>query len=183
MFAAYSLNSNNCNFVRTVSIAGILGDHIASKAEANKLKKNGTMPWDLSGCDLCRAVIDKYRIEEEAASRKVVVDATYTRADALILEINTIWGFSYGPWTPILLRMSVLFEGDRPHGKSTPVAHFRVGAQEQGFVHEFLYLQCGHGGGTRNWGRMGYTNAALLWPDALAHLLGQIGFEHEQKSR
>jgi hypothetical protein len=38
------------------------------------------------------------------------------------------------------------------------------------------HLQWGHQGGTKNWGRMGYTNAALLYPDALMHLLGQIGF-------
>jgi len=68
-----------------------------------------------------------------------------------------------------------VFEGERPKGRATPVEDFRL-ADEERFIHKFLYLNCGHQGGTRNWGRMGYTNAALLYPDALTHLLGQIEF-------
>jgi len=175
MFAIYCQTGKTCDLLRSVTIAGVICQSITSKAASIKPKKNDTMPWELSGADLCRAVIAKHSMEAEAASCKVVVDATYGRDDALLLEINHIWGFSCGPWTPILLRMTSLFEGDRPKGKATPVEHFRL-ALEEGFIHEFLYLQCGHQGGTKNWGRMGYTNAALLYPDALAHLLGKVGF-------
>jgi len=183
MFAVYSVNGKGCDFVRSVGIAGILADQIARKAKSDKPRKNDTMPWEISGRDLRRAVIEKFGIQEKPSSCKVVVDATYTRADALLLEINSVWGFSYRRWTPILFRMSVLFEDDRPQGKATPVTRFRVPPKSQGFVHEFLYLQRGHREGTRNWGRMGFTNAALLWPDAIAHLLGQIGFKHEKSRR
>lgn len=180
MFAIYRLKEKNCDFLRSVTIAGVICESITNAAQSIKPKKKDTMPWELSGRDLCRAVMAKHSVEADATSCKVVVDATYGREDALLLEIIHIWGFSYGPWTPILLRMSTLFEGDRPKGKATPVEHFRLDPEE-GFIHEFLYLQCGHQGGTKNWGRMGYTNAALLYPDALTHLLGQIGFTQQSR--
>jgi hypothetical protein len=176
MFGVYCQSKRDCDLLRSVTIAGVISESVTTKAASVKPKKNDTMPWELSGADLCRAVMAKHAIEADAASCKVVVDATYGRDDALLLDINHIWGFSYSSWTPILLRMTTLFEGGRPKGKATPVEHFRLDSQEQDFVHEFLYLQCGHQGGTKSWGRMGYTNAALLWPDALVHLLGQIGF-------
>jgi hypothetical protein len=180
MFAIYCQKNRNCDLLRSVTIAGVICENIISKAASIKPKKNETMPWELSGADLCRAVIAKNGIESEAASCKVVVDATYGRSDALLLEINYIWGFSYNLWTPILLRMTTLFEGDRPKGKATPVERFRLDGDETS-IHEFLYLQCGHQGGKKNWGMMGYTNAALLYPDAFAHLLAKVGFV--QRSR
>ena len=105
------------------------------------------------------------------------MDATYGRRDALLLEIHHLWAYSYRSWTPLLLRLSVLAEGDRPKGPSTPLERFFVesGPPDE-FVHEFLYLQCGHSDGKPSWGRVGYTNAALLYPDALEYLLGRIGF-------
>lgn len=178
MFAVYCVRGKTCDLVNRVSIAGILCAHISSTAATIKPKKGDPMPWKLSGHDLCCAVRERFGFEEDAASCKVVADVTYGRSDALILEINGVWGFSYYKWTPIVLRMSAVFEGDRWR-KSNPVRHFRLSSQQQTkqyFVHEFLYLQRGHREGTRGWGRMGYTNAALLYPDALAHLLGQIGF-------
>jgi hypothetical protein len=144
--------------------------------------KDDTMPWELSGRELCRRVLDNYGIEKDAASCKVVIDVTPARKDALLLEINRIWGFSYSPWTVVLLQMSELFKSDKK--KSSPIRHFRVCSPKQ-VVHEFLYLQWGHGKGKqgkqRNWGRMGYTNAPLLYRDALAHLLGKIGFTRKSR--
>jgi hypothetical protein len=181
MFAVYRLKNKRCEFVREASIAGVLCDHIAKTAQIVKPKRRDPMPWELSGLDLARAVVGKHCSDEDAESCKVVCDVTYTRDDALILEINHIWGFSDYRWTPILLRMSVLFEDDRPQGRKTCVDAFPLDSQKQGFIHEFLYLQRGHREGTCSWGRTGMVNAALLYPDALTHLLGQIGFT--QKSR
>ena len=180
MFAVYRLREKNCDFVRSVTVAGAICESISDAAKSIKPKKKDTMPWELSGADLCHAVVAKHGIETDAAACKVVVDATYGRDDALLMEINHIWGFSYYWWTPILLRMSAIFGGRRPKGKATPVEHFRLDP-EPGFVYEFLYLQRSHTKGTCSWGRTGMVNAALLYPDALTHLLGQIGFT--QKSR
>jgi hypothetical protein len=183
MFALYCANSKQtaCEFVSAISIAGILGNHIATQSEAGNIERDGSMSWKLNGHDLCCAVLRKQGIDGDRGY-KIVVDATYTRADALLLEIEQIWGVSYEGWTPVLLRMSVIFEGDRPNGKSTAVPRFLLNCGlRTGFVHEFLYLQCGYHGGKRNWGRMGYTNAALLYPDALTRLLAEIGFRRTGK--
>src|ERR1700738_3595407 len=102
MFAIYCQRNKDCDLLRSVTIAGVICESITSKAGSIKPKKNVTMPWDVSGADLCRAVMAKHGVEADAASCKLVVDATYGRDDALLLEIEHIWGFSYGPWTPML---------------------------------------------------------------------------------
>jgi hypothetical protein len=58
MFAVYHPNDKHCDFVREVSIAGVLCAHIDSEAETIKPTKPDTMPWKLSGHALCRAVKD-----------------------------------------------------------------------------------------------------------------------------
>jgi len=177
MFAVYCQKNETCDLLRSVAIAGKICDSITNKALLIKPEKSDDMPWELSGTDLCRDVIAEHSIEADVTACRLVVDATYGRDDALLLEINHIWGFSSWNWTPILLQMTTLWEKEnaRPKGKGTPVEHFEL-KPEPGFIHEFLYLQYGHQGGRRSWGRMGYTNAALLYPDALTHLLGKIGF-------
>jgi hypothetical protein len=92
MFAIYCQSKRNCDFLRSVTIAGVICESITSAAASIKPKKNATMPWELSGRDLCRGVIAKHDIEADLAACKVVVDATYGREDALLLEINHIWG-------------------------------------------------------------------------------------------
>jgi hypothetical protein len=82
------------------------------------------MPWELSGRDLCRAVMAKHGIEQGATACKVVVEANYGRDDPLLQEINHIWGSSYHGWTPLLLRMSTLF-GRR--GRESNQAQFPYG--------------------------------------------------------
>ena len=177
MFAVYSCKSDKYHFEGKVTISGVLGDKITEQEEKIKPAKQDGMPWEMSGRTLCRAVIEKHQIPARAESCKVLADATFGRQDALILEIDHIWGFSSYDWTPVLLRLRTRFADERPKGKSTPVTDFQARSQRDGFVHEFLYLKCGHTKGTCTWGRVGYTNAALLWPDALTHLLRQIGFE------
>lgn len=176
MFAVYSLKKQKCQFVREVALAGILCKHIADTAKVMKPTKHDTMPWELSGVDLCRAAMMEQEIAEDGECCRVVSDTTYSRSDALIVEISHVWGFTYRDWTPILLRMSILFEDERPNGKKTTVECFQSCPEPGELIHEFLYLQKGHTTGTCTWGRTGMVNAALLYPDALAHLLGQIGF-------
>lgn len=184
MFGLYSRSGSTYSLVRNVKIAGVLGNHIATTAGSLRLARSDQMPWTLSGQELCRAVIEENQVVKPARPCSVLIDATFGRADATLLEIDRVWGLSSHNWTPLLLRMRVLRTGlKRRDGKSTPVARFRLRSGRPATAHEFLYLQCGHAGGTRNWGRMGYTNAVLLWPDALAHLLRQIGFERKLPGR
>lgn len=92
MFGIYCQKKKNCDLLQSVVIAGEICESITNKAASIKPKKNGTMPWELSGAGLCRAVIAKHSIEADGTSCKLVIDATYGRDDALLLEINHIWG-------------------------------------------------------------------------------------------
>jgi hypothetical protein len=95
MFAVYHVHGKTCDLVNSVGIAGILCAHISSTAATIKPRKSDPMPWKLSGHNLCCAVRERFGFEEAAASYKVVADVTFGRSDALIFEINVVWGFSY----------------------------------------------------------------------------------------
>jgi len=180
MFALYSVDetSRECRFLRTISLARPLTDYLTQQPQMPD--QNRSVPWEISGADLRRLVLDQAQVGGEPTSYKVVIDATYGRRDATLFELCHVWGYSNPKWTPLLLRLCTLCDEDRPNGPATPLERFQLSTDcgdPDEFVHEFLYLQWGYQGGTqRNWGRMGYTNAALLWPPALEHLLGKIGF-------
>jgi hypothetical protein len=176
-------DGRECHFVKNVRLGGLLCDHLSQQALVNKPDTTDCMSWEMSRDDLRRAVLAKFLVGEKSQPverYRVIVDATYGRSDALLLEICHVWGYSHPKWSPVLLRLCVLYDENRPDGPSTPLRRFELdpgctAATE--FVHEFLYLQWGHQRGTqKNWGRVGYTNAALLWPKHLEHLLGKIGF-------
>lgn len=167
-------------------MARLLVERILEEEQAKKPDPKGRMDWELSGRELRERVVARSSIAtlEGAAEYRVVVDATYSREDAQLFEICNVWGYADPGWSPLVLRLSLLREVDRPKGRNTPVEEFEP-EQECGestdFVHEFLYLRHGHQQGcprsVKNWGLMGYTNAALLWPPHLEHLLGKIGFK------
>jgi hypothetical protein len=182
MFALYRKGKKpgQWRFHREVNIAGSLAGSISDQAKMLKPASKEAMPWDLSGEGLRKAVMEKFGVEGSPVDFRVVIDATWGREDALLLEIVNVFGYSYNNWTPLMLQMTELAEvGKRPNGPRTPIesVHFDESESLQ-HMHEFLYLQCGHalGEGRRAWGRQGFTNAALLWPDALTHLLSRAGF-------
>ncbi len=185
MFALYRLEgTRSYRFVRTVTVGGILADYLWREGQSRSPGPEGRMEWEISGNDLRRLVMKRFSTPEEINERsrfKLIADVTYGRGDALLLEICHVWGFADPKWSPVLLRLCHSYEGERPHGPGTPLETFTTDIDcsgATGFVHEFLYLQWGHDGGTqKNWGRIGYTNGALLWPPHLGHLLGKIGFK------
>lgn len=91
-----------------------------------------------------------------------------------LFRIRDVWGFSYGDWTPIALRLETQYSD---FGTAAPERFKQtftppVGPPEH--VHEFLYLQGGTHEGRWTWGLVGRVNGALLWPDALDFLFNAI---------
>jgi hypothetical protein len=170
MFALYKLEeARRYRFVRSVTVGGILANHLALEGELRSPGPEGRMEWEISGNDLRHLVMEGFPTPDEAREEsefKLIMDATYGRADALLLEICHVWGFADPTWSPILLRLCHLYEGDRPHGPRTPLETFETDvdcSDASALVHKFLYLQWGHHGGTqKNFGRIGFTNGALL---------------------
>lgn len=186
MFALYQVveGGRECQFLKSVSLAQSLVERLLEEAQTKQPYTESSMPWEISGDELRDRVLRKFvAVSEgrETGEYKLVIDATYTRNDALLFEICHVWGYSDPKWTPLAMRLCTLCEKDRSHGPATPLERFELHAdcnKSSDFVHEFLYLQWGHQGGMqKNWGRMGYTNAVLLWPPHLEHLLGKIGFK------
>lgn len=184
MFALYNVpeSSREWQFVRAVALAGLLADRILEEAATKRPGLRESMPWEISGAELRQRVV-KASIrpnEQQRGQYKLVIDATYTRQDSQLFEIWHVWGYADPEWSPLAFRLSDIYRSNtRPRGSATPVERFEptdhCGIATH-FVHEFLYLQHGHQGGKKAWGRMGYTNAALLWQPHLEHLLAKLGF-------
>lgn len=183
MFALYRRGKDptEWRFVQEVTLAGVLTEAIADNAESKKPQAESTMSWELDREALRKAVVQKFGIDGAVADFKVLIDATWGRDDALLLEIENVYGYSYERWTPVLLQLSVAAEiPKRQNGRKTPVKVIECRPRRRSdFVHEFLYLQCGHLGGRRTWGMMGYTNAVLLYSDAFKYLLSKVGFSEK----
>jgi hypothetical protein len=190
MFELYHVadGSNEWRWVKNVTLAGLLVERILEESSTKQPDPKGSMAWELSGRELLDRLVRSSvasNERERAGKYKLVIDATYRRKDALLFEICNVWGYADPGWSPLMLGLAQLREIDRPKGPGTPVKQFEPEDEcsgATGFVHEFLYLQHGHQGGKVSWGRMGYTNAALLWPPHFEHLLGKIGFKQTGKT-
>jgi hypothetical protein len=182
MFMLYraAKGSSEWRFVKSVSLAKLLVEQILAEARTKQQGAEGSMGWEISGRELCDRVVIDVGEREPTDEYRLVIDATYTREDAVLLEICHVWGYASPRWSPLVLRLSPVYDSSRPRGRKTPVEQFEA-EDECGravdFVHEILYLQHGHQEGKKNWGRTGFTNAALLYPPDLEHLLNKIGFK------
>ena len=88
---------------------------------------------------------------------------------------RNVWGFSYGVWTPLLFQLEELHPATHPHaGPAKRKEGFPVPEGPREIVHEFLYVNGGHRGGTWRWGMVGQTSGTLLYSDALEHFLGGL---------
>lgn len=89
------------------------------------------------------------------------------------------------------MRLACVFEDTRATVEQTRFPSGTGCDSANDFVHEFLYIQWGYksaakapedrrkDGEQRNWGGVGFTNAALLRSTQLTHLLARIGFKRD----
>jgi hypothetical protein len=182
LFAVYTRGkkANQWVFERKVSLTNTLADRIDAQAVIQKPSAGDQMKWELSGPEFRKFVMKDLEIKNKPADYKIVIDATWSREDALLLEINNVFGCSDRRWTPLMLQLVQLSDdAPRSDGPRTPVTSFTYAADDSPeYIHEFLYLQCGHakGEGKRSWGRVGMTNAALLYPWSFEYFVEKAGF-------
>jgi hypothetical protein len=185
MFAVYQVleSSSEWRLLKIVPLARILVERILEEAQVRAPSPEGRMPWEISGSELCQRVVQESIPDRDGVADRcrLVIDATYTQSYAHLFEICYVWGIADPEWSPLALRLAQLHEAvDRPTGRATPLEQFKPQddcASAKDYVHEFLYLQHGYLRGTqKNWGRTGYTNAALLWRPHLEHLLEKMGY-------
>lgn len=97
----------------------------------------------------------------------LVVDLkpTSKRNEVMLLQVKSIYGYSYKEWTPLCLKLGAIYEQidvvDILKEKKLVIAdkeHFKED------IIEFLYVMKGFESGSLKWGMTGSVNAPLLWP-------------------
>lgn len=162
--------------VRKISLAGTNNVIYGSLTATNQLQQNpgqnAGIGWHLSETDLLGTALNEPVLPNEYA---IVIDLKPNVANNVSLyEIKDIWGFSYSDYTPIALRIELLF-GDHHHQNPDAFKKcFKDNNCLRDQVHEFLYLQGGYNSGKWLWGRVGMVNGALLWPDELEFFFTEI---------
>lgn len=96
-----------------------------------------------------------------------------------LYEVRNVWGFTSSGWTPMMLELETLLVDERrEHFDKREFTIPRTGREQ---VATFLYLNGGveNGALTGPWTfpRPSSTNSALLWPDALAYFVRQLGYQ------
>jgi hypothetical protein len=186
MFTIYELQSTDGPrtywFFKRVSLAGILCAYLDEVVATRQPQADERLAWDISGEALLIRVIEKqFPPETNPGKYKLIIDAmpenVGSNRGTQLFEVCHVWGYSDPFWTPLLLRLACVFEGKRKTLETTEFI-YKTDCQHltaKNLVHEFLYIQKGHQGGRRTWGRVGLTNGTLLWRPHLEHLLGKIG--------
>lgn len=131
----------------------------------------GALPcrWEASAADIL--------LQEgvSASDHEIVIDLMPSRANSVSLyRLVRVWGYSEAEWTPVALQLESLFV-ERPCAMPEQFKeNFTDADATRSPVGEFLYLRGGITGGAWSWGRIGWVNGALLWPDAFEYLSGEL---------
>lgn len=153
---------------RTVSIAGNTGPLAAIQRSRNTAAAE-TFRWHATHKDIVSAIAGS------SPTQEIVIDLKPNVAKNVSLyRLLDVWGFSCPDWTPLALRLEVLFV-DVPHDEPARFKEsFTCEDADRDLVGEFLYVQGGTRGGTWNWGQVGRVNGTLLWRDAFHYLSGEL---------
>jgi len=150
---------------RTTKIPRILKSYVGSLPEP--ADEPGVVTWHRSQDDLLQAM------DLDSTSQTIIVDLKPGQKGAVSLyRVSDIWGYSGPHYTPVLVRLTSLYVDHPVDSPKRFKRRFTDSECTFDQVHEFLYLRFGHKGGTANWGRSGFVNAALLWPYHLEYFMG-----------
>jgi hypothetical protein len=155
--------------IRHLTLAGTSGP-LAKHAKTQNPQRTDPFPWHASERDL---------ISTEGAdptSNAIVTDLKPSDKERVSLyRLLDVWGFSAKEWTPLALRLQVLF-ADVPQANPSLFKTSLIDpATDHSLVGEFLYVNGGVVEGNWNWGTLGRVNGALLWKDAFDFLAGALG--------
>ncbi len=136
---------------------------------ARKYLQNADTTWKVTASDLIGS------LGHDPDKHALVVDTSPSRPTLNLFQIESIAGYSYAAWTPIMITFKALFadeEHDIGDNPDLPASlndfkqRFELDASEGSCVRSILYLMGGFESGNWNWGGNSRTTAALLWKDA-----------------
>jgi hypothetical protein len=142
---------------------------------------NPPYKWHLNERDLLREIpISEKRRKKSAIVFDILPN---TRNKILLLKLKEMWGLTYDVWTPLLLKLELLYRDEIFKGAPDKFKRRFIpyGRKDRKTVFEFLYLVGGYTGErftrTWAWGPVGRVNATLLFADALDYFLPIIECE------
>ena len=157
------------DYLRNVSLAGSSGPLAKFSWNANPTAQT-PFKWHAAAADIL-ALLDATPSEHA-----ILIDLKpRVSGNVSVYRLLDVWGYSYSAWTPLALRLEVIF-GDR---QEADPATFKRAFVDEERVHslagEFLYTQGGVStGSTWNWGMVGRVNGALLWREAFDFLVTSL---------
>jgi len=152
---------------RTSSLPKIMKQYVTGLSS----KESGdVVTWHLNEADFLM------RLGLDDKVNSIIVDLKPSQKEAVSLyKLAGVWGYSGYGWTPLLVLLETFFVDHKVLNPSTFKQKFNLSLNLGGDkVHEFLYLRFDQNGGNANWGRSGWVNASLLWPEPLRYFMGVI---------
>ena len=155
-------------FAREIKLAGPSGPLAVFSRKANP-EQRVPFGWHATEGDIIRL------LGGLPATQAIVIDLKPRVAGNVSLyRLLDLWGYSDENWTPLALRLEVLF-GDREEPNPLVFKNSFVDPRtDHSLVGEFLYVKGGVSKGTWNWGMVGRVNGALLWRDAFDFLVSSL---------
>jgi hypothetical protein len=101
----------------------------------------------------------------------IVYDSRPRSAGKISLyRLLDVWGFTYASWTPLAMRLRVLFADREEANPFAFKSMFIDPGTGHSLVGEFLSIQGGASEGTWKWGKARRDGGTFLWSDALEFL-------------
>ncbi len=170
-FYLCAIEGQQLRFAKHVKLAGRAGPISTSVLAA---RPSGGGGWHLPEAILLER-LGAANPDLHAVVIDIAPDRPRTQGEALLCRLRDIWGFTHQTWTPILLRLEVVYDDARSE-PITPGSYLPLPPVSGELLHEFLYLRGGTTPQPREftWGRTGQVNGPLLWPEALRYFLAAI---------
>jgi hypothetical protein len=165
-YCLYRRHGSQYSFERKVCLAG-RNNGIIFQA-VNKIMKRSKFPWSLNNNQL----LDAASVSSE--THALLIYGTPGQDETKIFALNSIFGYTYETWTPVMFCVTLIHRGDPATHTGDSNGEFIlrfVSEPEHGNIHTVQYLLGGYNGGTWNYGGRGPLSGAFLWPDAFLHML------------
>lgn len=166
-FLLYKRSDNDMRRVKKVSLGG---KHGPFARHVQRLLDDGAeapIEWHMDS----RAILHQLGVDTPGDHALIVNLKPKAEGNVSLYRITDAWGHTKAKWTPLGLRMEMLFVDREEPDPDRFQERFQVPPGDGDLVHEFLYLTGGAKKDRWMWGRTGTVNAALLWPDTFRYFV------------
>jgi len=171
MYSLYHItNLNNGNrryaYKARISLAGCNNGIIANGLqEILKSSDTSEIGWSIP-------IAEKWNLNKLS----VIIDIKPNSNEVFLCELDRVFGYSYREWSPIMLRLNILFNDIATNKMDKK--NFIYPNEKSSVIYTMLYLagsiKNGQLIGTWNFPGPSPTNSLLLWPEAMTYFFQQV---------